>query len=246
MVLDIQDLGVSSNTPATILYDGKVLNSPAICNFVPVNSIQLIGSIAYCRMTQTGSTWVTKTSAAGVKTTQISGVAGEGVDCTISSAGKVTFFAGRVPQAGELVTVSYRASRRSIVRLEDAANVAAEAAGGVPGTWRWLGKIVRPKARSTVDCESAAAALLSVATDEAARAGGRYTTMNADDIWPGDVLSLSRAGKTTKTVVRDVTIQDGMSVPESLTYHVSFASEWAVGLGITVSEAVATDTALPK
>ncbi len=246
LVFDLLDTGASSNTRATVLYDGRVQNSPASCSFAPVNSVQLIGSVGYCRAMQTGSAWVTKVSAAGVKTTQMAGSAGEGVDCIVSSSGKVTFFAGRVPQAGELVTVSYRSSQRAIARLKDPASVAAEATGGIPGTSQWRGKIVRPVARSTADCESAAQALLSVASDRAATMSGTYVAANSEDMWPGDVLSVSRGGETVRTLVRSVTIQDGMATPEFVTYKVAFASEWAEGLGVKLSEAVATDVILPE
>lgn len=246
LVFDVLDTGVSSNTPAVILYDGAVQNSPASCSFAPVNSIQLVGSVGYCRATQTGSPWVTKVSAGGVKSTQIAGTAGEGADCTISSSGRVTFFAGRVPQPGELVTVSYRSSQRAIARIEDTTSVAAEAKGGIPGTSQWRGKVVRPVARSTPDCESAAQALLSVASDRAATMSGSYVSVNSDDLWPGDVLTVSRAGEVVSTLVRGVAIHDGMAAPEFVTYHVTFASEWAEGLGIRLSEAVATDVILPQ
>src|SRR6266852_4914045 len=75
----------------------------------------------------------------GVKMTRLIGIAGEGVDCTASATGKVTFLAGRVPIAGELVTVTYRGQQRAVARMEDAASVAAETSAGVPGTAQWLG-----------------------------------------------------------------------------------------------------------
>ena len=245
LLFDLQDVGVSSNTPATVLYEGTVQSSPASCGLVALNCIQLFGSIGYCRVTQTGSAAVTKTLASGVNQMQLVGVAGEGVDCTLSAQGEMTFFAGRVPQAGEIVTVRYRTSQRAIVRMEDPASVAAETTGGVPGAAQWRGKVLQPAARSTTDCENAAAALLSVASDPTASTGGSYVAVNPDDIWPGDVLSLTRAGQTANTLVRGVTIVDGMAAPEFVTYHVTFASEWAEGLGIKVSETVATDVMLP-
>ena len=99
VVFDLQDLGAASNTPATVLYDGSVVSSPDSCSFVAVNSVQLIGSIGYCRVTQTGSAWVVSTLPSGVRMTRLVGVAGEGVDCMVSTTGKVTFFAGRGPIA---------------------------------------------------------------------------------------------------------------------------------------------------
>ncbi|HEX3927313.1 MAG TPA: hypothetical protein VHW65_04900, partial [Gemmatimonadales bacterium] len=161
LVFELQDLGVASNTPATILYDGAVATSPGSCSFVAVNCVQLFGSMGYCRMTQTGSAWVVSTLANGTRVTRLIGAAGEGVDCTVSAAGKVTFLAGRIPVAGELVTVGYRGEQRAVARLENAASVATEAAGGMPGTAQWLGKVTLPAARSSVDCENAALAVLS-------------------------------------------------------------------------------------
>src|SRR5260370_10123672 len=55
MVFELQDLGVSSNTPATVLYDGAVTESPASCSFVAVNSLQLFGSMGDCRGAQAGA-----------------------------------------------------------------------------------------------------------------------------------------------------------------------------------------------
>jgi hypothetical protein len=246
LVFELQDLGASSNTPATVLYDGSVVSSPASCSFVAVNSVQLIGSMGYCRITQTGSAWVVSTLPSGVKMTRLIGVAGEGVDCTSSTTGKITFLAGRVPIAGELVTVTYRLSQRTVARLEDAASVAAEAAGGVPGTAQWLGKVLKPPARSSVDCESAALAVLSFSASRAAAAAGSYEAVNPTDVWPGDVLAVTSGGQTMNLIVRRVEIVDGMACPEVLTYRMAFANDWAEGLGLTLSEAIAADALLPQ
>src|SRR5260370_42245768 len=93
--------------------------------------------MGYWRVTETGSAWVVSTLPSGVKMTRLIGVAGEGVDCKISATGKVTFFAGRVPIAGELVTVTYRVLQRTVARLEDVARGATKAAAGGPGAARW-------------------------------------------------------------------------------------------------------------
>jgi hypothetical protein len=246
LVFELQDLGASSTAPATVLYDGSVASSPASCSFVAVNSIQLIGSMGYCRVTQTGSAWVMSTLPNGVKTTRLIGVAGEGVDCTVSATGRVTFLAGRVPVAGELVTVTYRSQQRSVARLEDAASVAAEAAGGVPGTAQWLGKVLKPAARSSIDCESAALAVLSFSSSRAAAVAGTYEAVNPADVWPGDVLAVTSGGQTTSVVVRRVDVADEMARPEWLTYRIAFANDWAEGLGLTLSEAIAGDALLPQ
>jgi hypothetical protein len=246
LVFDFQDLGDASNTPATVLYDGAVSASPAICTFVAVNSVQLTGSMGFCTVTQTGSAWVVSTLPGGATQTRLIGIAGEGVDCRISTTGYVTFFAGRVPVPGEIVSVLYRTRDRAVARLQNPASVAAEAAGGMPGTARWLGKVIKPLARSGVDCESAAQAILALASSRAAAIAGSYAAINPADVWPGDVLSITANSQTINVVVRKVELQNGNPVPELLSYRIAFANDWADSLGMTLSEAIAPDAFLPS
>ena len=246
VVFDLIDLGNAANTPATVLYDGVVPASPATCTFAAVDSVALSGSVGSVRVTQSGSAWVTSTPPGGATATRLVGIAGEGVDCSVSATGKVTFFAGRVPVAGEIVTIVYRTRQRAVARLQDAASVAAEAAGGMPGTARWLGKVVRPAARCSADCEAAAQAVLALATSRAAAIAGSYAAVNpATDVWPGDVLSVTANGAVLDVVVRTVAIANGHAVPEVLEYRVAFANDWAESLGVTLSEAIAPDALLP-
>jgi hypothetical protein len=246
LVFDLIDQGNSSNTPATVLYDGAVTASPAICTFAAVNSLELTGSIGAFSVTQAGSAWIVSTLPGGATATRLIGIAGGGVDCSVSATGKVTFFAGRIPVTGELVTVSYRNRNRAVARLEDPASVAAEAAGGMPGTARWLGKVLRPLARSSADCEAAAQAVLALASDRSAAIAGSYAAFNPGaDIWPGDVLAITAGGQMLNVVVRAVGIVDGHALPELVTYKIAFANDWAESLGITLSEAVAADAYLP-
>jgi hypothetical protein len=201
--------------------------------------------MGFCSVVQTGSAWVVSTLPGGVKQTRLIGIAGEGVDCNVYATGKVTFFAGRIPVAGEIVTILYRTRNRAVARLEDAANVAAEAAGGMPGTARWLGKVVRPLARSSADCEAAAQATLSLASSRATAISGTYSAVNPADVWPGDVFAITANGETLSVVVRQVAIADGHARPELLTYRIGFANDWAEALSITLSEAIAADAYLP-
>jgi hypothetical protein len=244
-VFELVDLGNASNTPATVLYDGLVPTSPASFTFALVDSILLTGSVGFCSVVQEGSAWIVSTLPGGMRQTRLIGAAGEGVDCQVSATGVVTFFAGRIPVAGEIVTMLYRTRTRAIARLEDAASIAAEAAGGVPGTARWLGKVVRPLARSSEDCEAAAQATLALASSRAAAIAGSYAAMNPADVWPGDVLAITANGQAINVVVRAVEITDGHSRPELLSYRVAFANDWAEALGITLSEAIAPDAYLP-
>jgi hypothetical protein len=262
LVFELVDEGAASNTPATVLYDSAaagatVASAPATCTFAVVNSTQLGGSVSAVSVTRPGSLWVVSTLPTGVLQTRLIGVAGQGVDCTASygtaagTPGKVTFLAGRVPVAGERVTVSYRTQRRSVARLQNAASVAAEAASGAPGTCRWLGKVLQPVARSSADCESAAQAVLAFATSATAALAGTYSCWNpAQDVWPGDVLAVTSDGVTSSLLVRSVTVEDGHAAPELLRYKIAFANDWATewadGLGLRLSEEIAVDAVLPQ
>jgi hypothetical protein len=262
MVFDLVDEGAASNTPATVIYDsiavgGTVASTPATCAFVLANSTQLFGSIGAISVTRPGSMWIVSTLPSGTLETRLIGVAGQGVDCTASygtaagSPGKVTFLAGRVPVAGERVTVSYRNEQRSVARLADTASIASEAVNGVPGTCRFLGAVTLPVARSSVDCESATQAVLAFATSRTAAVAGTYAMLNpTEDVWPGDVLAITSAGVTSSLLVRSVVVTDGGAVPEVKQYAVSFANDWATewdaGIGTKLSESIATDAYLPQ
>lgn len=251
VVFELRDLGFSSNTPAIVLYDGSVTSSPATCTLAAVNSLQMFGSVGQVVLRRTGSAWVRTNTG----TTLLVGAAGEGLACTLTgtaSAGAATFYAGQVPAANALFQVSYRGRRRSVARMMDAASIAEESAGGGNGTERWLGKVVSPKARSTEDCENAGLAVLSFAADRAAAVAGTCTAVNPSgggtqggDIWPGDLLAFPANGSGVSVLVRKATLTDGGCVPERITYRMEFANDWAEGLGIGLTDAVATDALLP-
>jgi hypothetical protein len=265
VVFELIDEGASSNTPATVLYDtaaatGTLSGAPMTCDFVAVNSIQLYGSIRSVQVTRPGTAWVVCTLPNGTHQTRLIGAAGEGVDCTVTygtsagTPGKVRFLTGRVPVVGEIVTVQYRNQQRSVARMMSAGSVTAEAqagaAGGIAGTSRWLGKVLQPLARSSADCETAAQALLAFATSRTAAVAGSYAAVNpAADIWPGDVLAITSDGVTSSLLVRSVEVKDANAVPEIRTYDIKFANDWATqwadGLGLKLSEAIAPDAYLP-
>ncbi len=265
MVFELVDEGVSSNTPATVLYDtattgAAVTGTPGTCVFAAVDSANLVGSVASVEVTRPGSLWVVSTLPNGTVATRLIGAAGQGVDCEVDygsqvgTPGKVTFFAGRVPVAGERVTVSYRNQGRAVARIADAVSVAAEAAAGagvsVAGVSRWLGEVLAPVARSSADCEAAAMAVLAMGTARSAALAGSYVAVNpAADVWPGDLLAVTSAGVTTQLMVRAVVTVDEHCVPEVLRYRIAFANDWATefadGLGLRLSESIASNAALP-
>ncbi len=246
MVFEIRDQGASSNTPVTVLYDGAMQSSPAQASFVLVNALELFGAIGSVAVTRTGSAWITSTPPGAATETRLVGKAAQGADCSLSASatGQATFFPGRIPVAGESIAISYRGRARSVARLADPTSLAAEAAGGSVGTARWVGKVLQPAARSTEDCENAAAAILSFSTSRAAAVTGSYRAIwrfaSNLDLWPGDVLTLTSAS-TISVIARAVTIEDHGASPEALTYRIAFANNWAEGLSLTLSESFAAD-----
>jgi hypothetical protein len=59
-------------------------------------------------------------------------------------------------------------------------------------------------------------------------------------------LAIANDGQTMSVVVRRVDIVNGLTRPETLTYRIAFANDWAEGLGLTLSEAIAADALLPQ
>ena len=250
LVFDLQDLGVASNTPATVLYAGSVSSSPATCSYGAVDSINLLGSMGYTRVTRTGTAWVTSHPPTGSPYTRLIGVAGEGVDCKVERTGKIRFYAGRAPVANELVMVTYRTASRSVARLANTASITQEAASGLPGMARWLGKVEQPPTRSSMDCENAALAVLSFAANPTAAWKGNYADVNlqnTQDVWPGDVLAISSPSQqlSLNVIVRNVAITSTSSSPEVLDYKLGFANDWAEGLSMKLSASIGNDVFLP-
>jgi hypothetical protein len=249
LVFEARDQAAASNTPATILYDGAVALSPAQVAVVPIDSLTLSGSIGALTLTRTGTCWIRSTSSAGTQWTRLIGRASDGADCSVTSSvsGHVTFFAGRIPAAGETIAVSYRGRQRAIARVADPASLAAEAAGGAVGSSRWLGHVLQPPARSSADCEAAAQAILSFAANRAAALSGSYDAVNPPtaDIWPGDLLVLNTQGQTLHGMIRRVTVSQQGASPEALSYRIAFANDWAEGLGLKLSETIEADAPIP-
>ncbi len=94
VVFEVQDLGVSSNTPATVLYDGAMRVRRRAAALCAVNSVQLFGSIGLLPGDADGLGVGGDHAGGWAKQTRLIGVAGEGVDCTVSATGKGYVFGG--------------------------------------------------------------------------------------------------------------------------------------------------------
>ncbi|MFC6646173.1 hypothetical protein ACFQBQ_11385 [Granulicella cerasi] len=260
VVFEMRDEGVSSSMPVTVLYDSvaagvPVVDTPAMATFAAVNATSMFDAVRGVSVTQSGPMLVASVTPAGVSATRMIGSANDGVDCeasygSSSTNASVTFFAGRVPEAGERVMVSYRRVQRAVARVADEARVAAEVASGADGFGMWQGRVTEPAARTSEDCETAAKAWLASAASRSAGVVGELACVNpASDVMPGDFVSLVSAGDAVQALVRSVDVVDGASVPETMRYAVAFANTLAAavegGMGMRVETNLASDAALP-
>lgn len=252
LLLEVQDTTGGVAATPVVLYSGSVSNLPAVAPAVLLDSTNLECSIARYEVSQQGPVWVVSTPPNGSPIVRRLGTTAQGADGRMERLGKLLFYPTSIPQAGELVAVSYRTRHRSVARLANAASIAQESNGGLrPGTAGWLGTVNSPEPRSSLDCENATSALLDFSTDRGSAWQGKYTAWNLEtqsDVWPGDVLAVSStsANMSASLVVRTVEIELSCTSPGLLKYVVSFANDWATSLAITTSDHVPVDVWLPQ
>jgi len=219
---------------------------------VLLNSTNLDCSIARFEVSQQGPVWVVNTPPGGNPTVRRLGATAQGADCRMDRLGRLLFYPTSIPEAGELIVVSYRTRHRAVARFADAGSIAQESNGGLrPGTAAWLGTVTSPEPRNSVDCENAASALLDFATNRGSAWQGKYTAWNLeaqDDVWPGDVLAISStsASMNANLVVRTVELEVSCTAPGLVKYVVSFANDWAEAMAIKTSDRVPADVWLPQ
>lgn len=249
--MEIQDITGGAAQSAVVLYDGEIAASPSLCAFVPIDSTNFFGSIKSVTVTETGAAWVTSQAPGSAPFSRRLGTALQDADCRLERTGKVRFYAGSTTAANELITVTYRTTRRSVARIANAQSIATEAAGQASGVSHLTGTVANPAARSSADCENAAAVLLTLSTSRAAAWSGKYAAFNLQsqqDIWPGDVLAVNAAssGLNANLVAREVRIEAPGGSPDLVKYTIGFANDWAEGLSMKLSSSVPKDAWIPQ
>ena len=236
-------------TPVT-LYDGAVTNLPAPCNFVPVSSINLIGTIRAINLSNLGSSWVVSTPPGGGPYTRRIGTTAEAAECYVERTGKLVFYSGCTPVVGERIAVIYRTVGRAVGRAVNTANQLALAAAGSPSVSTWIGSVTNPPARTATDCRSAAQVMAQAAASVSALWSGTYKgnrSSFSSDVWPGDALLLSAPSTSlnAEVVVRTVKATYSPSLPDLVEYEIAFANDWADDLAIKTSATVPANAWLP-
>ncbi|HWY20884.1 MAG TPA: hypothetical protein VNX26_06650 [Candidatus Acidoferrum sp.] len=241
-VLEVQD--IDPNNPATmvapamVLFDGVLTGAPGFCGYTLVNAVTMQCSVAY--------TYVAHISLAEVRTalpsasyvTQLVGPLAEGAACEITGSPSLDFFPAYVPALNELIVASYRGRGRAVAQIQNGSSVALLHNGPDDGTRGSVRVAKTPRARTDVDCENAALAILDDATGTAW--SGVYETWSdflpgtAGDIFPGDAIAVNvpSRGAVFTAIVRDVAIEIADPTDDRAFYTIGFANDLVAPLGI--------------
>ena len=248
--MEIQEFvnGVGA-TPVT-LYDGAIASLPGVCMVAPASSINLIGTMRAVNLTNLGSGWVVSTPPNGGAYTRRVGTTAEAAECYLERTGKITFYNGYIPVAGEQIAVSYRSVGRAVGRAINAASQQALIQAGSPAVAAWIGSVTHPPARSSADCRNAALVMEQAAASVSALWSGTYKGNRnsfATDVWPGDALLLTAPSTSlnAEVVVRLVKVTYSPTYPDLVEYEIAFANDWADDLAIKTSMAVPDNAWLP-
>ena len=246
-VLEVQDIDPSDPAtlvgPATVLYDNVIASAPGFCTYALVDAVSMQCSIAY--------TYVAHISLAEVRAavqtspteyapyvTQLVGALSDGAQCEITSDPSLDFYPQYVPALNQLIVASYRGSGRAVAQVENAASVASLQNGADDGTRGAVRSAKTPSARTDVDCENAALAILDDSLGTAW--SGTYETWSdflpsaAADIFPGDAIAVNvpSRGASFTAIVREVGIQVADPADDRGFYDIGFANDLAAPLAI--------------
>ncbi len=248
--LEIQEFVEGVGGMPVTLYDGGVTSLPPACTVIAASSINLIGTMRAINLTNLGSGWVVSTPPSGGPYTRRVGTTAEAAECHLERTGKLVFYTGSTPVAGEQIAVNYRTIGRAVGRAVNAASQLALTEAGSPAVAVWIGSVTSPGARSSADCRNAALAIEQAAAGVSALWSGTYIgnrTSFADDVWPGDALLLNAPSTSldAQVVVRNCRLSYLASYPDFVEYAIQFANDWADDLAIKAGSTVPADTWLP-
>jgi hypothetical protein len=248
--MEIQEFVNGVGGMPVTLYDGAIASLPTACNVVAASSINLIGTMRALNLTNLGSGWVVSTPPSGAAYTRRVGTTAEAAECHLERTGRVVFYTGSTPVAGEQIAVSYRTTGRAVGRAVNTASQQTLALAGMPTEAAWIGSVTSPAARSSADCRNAALVMEQAAAGVSALWSGTYKgnrSSFATDVWPGDALLLNAPSTNldAQVVVRAVTVSYRGSYPDLVEYAIAFANDWADDLAIKTSTTVPANTWLP-
>jgi hypothetical protein len=232
--------------PSTILYDGVLSGAPGFCLYAPANVLSANCSLSFNSLSR-GADALTRSTVPGFSTqTKLVGNVADGAQCSISQTGTLRFFSPYIPVSNEAIEVTFRTSGRSLVRVQDAANIATN------GLRSAVKRLTQPAARDAVDCENAALASLDDGTLHAW--AGTYETISdlmpggaSLDPWPGDVWTISAPSRSANftATLRSVEIEVLSLLDDRSQYKFAFANDAADTLSFEFAAGVLNEVLDP-
>jgi hypothetical protein len=238
VILEVHDVDPANvatlQALSTTLFDGVIVNAPAYCTYALVNAATMSATISFARVLRAVSTEVRTTAPSAATRTRLIGSVAEGAEC-ILLGNQLTFFPAYAPVANEAIAVRYRAAGRAIARVRDEASIA-----GVGERSRVV-QVLSPPAKTAVDGESAAAALLDDAVQQAC--SGEYTCWSdflpggaVSDPLPGDSVMCGGIFGAADGVIRQVEIEAVDLDEDRCRYLLAFANDSEDPLGFEIEK----------
>ena len=235
VVLEFHDIDptnpASLVAPSTVLYDAILSAAPGFCTHALVNASMLYCSITFTRLMQAVDTEVRSALPGQSYRTRLVGSLADGAECSVNSDPALQFFPQYVPAPNELIEVTYRGSSSAMARVTNPSRIVPEGIDdGVRGA---VLALQAPAARTSIDCENAALALMEDADGSAW--SGSYESWSdflpggAEEVNPGDLLQVdvpSRAAAFS-AVVHEVQIEVKDIDGEHSRYKILFADDAA-------------------
>jgi len=252
LVLELQDIDpaipATMVAPATVLYDNVITNAPGYCTYALVNAANLQCSIAYTYVAHISLAEVRMALPNASYVTELVGSLADGAACTIASSSSLDFHSQYVPPLNTGIVVSYRGYGRAVAEVANSASIAGLQNGADNGVRGMVRTMNVPGARTQMDCENAALAML----DDAAGAAwsGTYETWSdflpggAADIFPGDAVAVNvpSRGAAFNAIIRKVTVDLVDPANDRGVYTIEFANDLAAPLAY---QDAASATAVP-
>jgi len=255
VVLALQDINPADPStmvrPATVLYDGVVVNAPEFCTYALVNATNVHCSIAnsYVRHIALPEVRVAQPDVNGITqkyVTQLIGAISDGAQCQVVGATSLDFNTQSVPPLNTFIVVSYRGKGPAVAEVVNSTSIASLAKGADDGRRAVVRAVKAPSARTQADCENAALAIL----DDGAGAAweGTYATWSdflpggAADIFAGDAIALDIPSRAAvfSAIVRRVGIELRDHAGDHAMYTIEFANDLADALAMEDAGSVAT------
>jgi hypothetical protein len=216
---------------ATVLFDGVLTAPPGFATYALLNASSFFANVSFTRLQHIAGAEVRSLPPSGQFHTRLNGALSDGGECYLSSTGVLEFYAPYPPQANEEVVVAYRSSGRAMARVEDSSSIAQHANGGDGGRRTLVRHLKWPLAPTSIDCETAASAVLDDSVQPAWT--GEYRTisdwLSAQDVMPGDSVQISAPsrGAAFTATVRQVDVEAMSLRDDRSQYTIKFANDAA-------------------